>query len=114
MDSGSTTTTIPSGLKPGEWAHWATLSGWPTPLTSTTTRSIRSANDRTESSVSAKSSAMEQQTQPLARMSTSSVADSSSRPSMSTSPKSLTSTAMRWPSGSASNRFSSVVLPAPR
>ena len=110
----STTTSTPSGLKPGVFAHCATFPGSPTPLTSTTTRSRRPAMVRTRSRASAKPSASEQHTQPLARESTSPSSAARSPSSMPISPKSLTSTAMRWPCGSASRALTRVVLPAPR
>ncbi|KAJ8135053.1 hypothetical protein OY671_011734, partial [Metschnikowia pulcherrima] len=87
--------------------------GSDTPSASITIHSGAGSNASTRASASSRPPAIEQQTQPLATRITLSARCASRPASMSTGPKSLTSTAARR-SPEASAWFSKVVLPAPR
>src|SRR5271170_7773358 len=88
--------------------------GTATPLASSTMYSGRSGMSSTDITASIRSSRIEQQTQPFARLTTPDRTPTTRSASMFTSPKSLTRTATRSPWSPSSIRFSRVVLPAPR
>jgi hypothetical protein len=92
----------------------AMRAGSATPLASTTTCSGGSSTSRSLASAAMKSPPMPQQMQPLVSVIISPARDSTSSPSMSIAPKSLTSTASLRSPASRSTLLSSVVLPAPR
>ena len=88
--------------------------GSATPLASSTMYSGCSGRSSAAMTVSIRSSLMEQQTQPFARLMTPARTPATRSASMFMSPKSFTRTATRSPWAPWSIRFSSVVFPAPK
>ncbi len=88
--------------------------GSATPLVSMTMWSGFGSRRSSVESVRSKSPSSEQQMQPLARLTTPSLAPAISSASMLIAPKSLTMAAMRRPSALARRWLTTVVLPAPR
>ena len=96
--SASASTTTASRRQPGQPCPYAaTLAGSATPLASMTIWSGAGSNASTRSRASPSSSAIEQQTQPFFRLTVRPVCSAMRAESMSTAPKSLTSTARRRP-----------------